>query len=325
MTTNSNMTTTIEFINIIKTELANSTKSWKTIAQAFSDAEDQFGYSSDTFKSIMNETKFNLATATKLVKIARSDRLKRHADAFGKVHAWTVLYAVTTLTDEQFDRLLASISDGSVVTSSMVAKAKATPRQSDPYKTIFNIRIDENALRGDLFDGEDYATLTSLIQEIEKLIPYIRIDAIDRFESNVAWEMQGIQRHYDRIIKRRFREAITAYKNNSQEWQRYAKNSKGLNKPRIAIYDDAADAHASMRENPAEAFAALGSDLYDMGVIWNEASQAFAKQTAEYAAKANTEFRSTSSVATVSKSAVPAFLHTSLKQSDRKRTLKLAA
>jgi hypothetical protein len=44
------------------------------------------------------------------------------------------------------------------------------------------------------------------------------------------------------------------------------------------------------------AFAALGSDLYDMSVIWTEACQAFAKQTAEYAAKANTEFRISNAV-----------------------------
>jgi hypothetical protein len=69
------------------------------------------------------------------------------------------------------------------------------------------------------------------------------------------------------------------------------KNRKNRKQPPIANFDDAADAHAVMRENPAEAFAALGSDLYDMSAIWNEACQAFGKQTAEYAAKANTEFR----------------------------------
>ena len=291
MTNISNMIAPTEFSYIIKTELENSTISWKKIAQAFCDAGDQFGTDSDAFKSILKDTRFSLATATKLVKIAQSDRLKRHADVFSKVHAWTVLYAITTLTDEQFDRLLASVSDGAVVTSLMVTKAKAEKKKLDPYKTIFNIRIDENALRGDLFDGEDYATLHSLIEEIEKLIPYIRIDAIDRFENNAVWEMNCIQKHYDKITKRKFNEAIASYKKHSPEWSTYASNSKNRTKPRIANFDDAADAHAAMLENPTAAFAALGSDLYDMSVIWTEACQAFAKQTAEYAAKANTEFR----------------------------------
>jgi len=73
------------------------------------------------------------------------------------------------------------------------------------------------------------------------------------------------------------------------------------------------------------AFAALGSDLYDMSAIWNEASQAFAKQTAEYASKANTEFRFASSVTPITQASVPEFLHTTVKSSDRKKTLKLAA
>lgn len=73
------------------------------------------------------------------------------------------------------------------------------------------------------------------------------------------------------------------------------------------------------------AFADLGSDLYDMSAIWNEASQAFAKQTAEYAAKANTEFRFASSVTPIETSSAPEFLHTTVKSSDRKRILKLVA
>lgn len=321
----SNMISPLEFITIIMTELENSVKSWTTIAQAFADAEDQFGYSSDCFKSILKETKFTVATATKLVKIARSDRLKRHGDVFAKVHAWTVLYAITTLTDDQFDRLLASVGDGAVVTSSMVTRAKDEKKDTDPYKTIFNIRIDENALRGDLFDGQDYATLHGLIDEIQKLIPYIRIDAIDRFETNVAWEMTGIQKQYDKIVKRKFDEAISAYKKHSPEWQTYAKNPKKYNKPRIANFDDTAEAYAVMRENPAEAFAALGSDLYDMSAIWNEASQAFSKQTAEYAAKANTEFRFASSITPIARTSAPEFLYATVKSSDRKKTLQLAA
>ena len=51
----------------------------------------------------------------------------------------------------------------------------------------------------------------------------------------------------------------------------------------------------------------------------------FAKQTAEYASKANTEFRFATAITPIEQAPVAEFLHTTVKSSDRKRTLKLAA
>lgn len=321
-----NTTSTFDFIQTINKELSSVTKSWKRIAQAFYDADEQFSSSSDEFKAIMKATGFNLATATKLVKIAQSDRLKRHADVFAKVHAWTVLYAVTTLTDEQFARLLVLIPEGSVVKSSMVAKAKETEKkETDPYKPIFTIRIDENALRGDLFDGDDYANLHNLVAEIQKSIPYLRVDTVDRFDNSASLHNAGLQKQYGKILTKRFGEAIANYKQSSSEWINYHKSPTKRNKPLIAIFQDVADANLALRENPAAAFAALGSDLFDMAAIWNEASQTYAAKTNEYATKANTEFCYASSIVPIEPEPVPEFLTVTAKSSKKEKYLKLAA
>lgn len=319
-----NTTSVVEFINVIKDELTSVTKSWKRIAAAFCDAEEQFGSASDEFKAIMKATGFNLATATKLVKIAQSERLKRHADVFAKVQAWTVLYSITTLTDEQFGRLLVSIPEGAVVTSSMVEKAKATEKkETDPYKPIFTIRIDENALKGDLFDGDNYAELYNLVAEIQKSIPYLRVDTVDRYENSASWYNAGIQKQYNKVLSKKFSEAIESYKMSSSEWISYKNNSKGKKTPMIAIFSDIAEAKAALRENPAAAFAALGSDLFDEAEIWNEASRIFSRKSDEYATKANTEFRYASSLVPIE--TAPEFLTVSTKSKDKTKYLSLAA
>lgn len=321
-----NVTSTFEFIQTINSELSAVTKSWKRIAQAFYDADEQFSSSSDEFKAIMKATGFNLATATKLVKIAQSKRLKRHADVFAKVHAWTVLYAVTTLTDEEFARLLVLIPEGSVVKSSMVAKAKETEKkETDPYKPIFTIRIDENALRGDLFDDDDYANLHNLVAEIQKSIPYLRVDTVNRHANSVSWYYDGVQKQYNKVLAKKFSEAIENYKMSSSEWIDYSRNSKAKKTPLIAIFSDVAEARDALRENPAEAFAALGSDLFNEAKIWNEASRIHSQKIDEYAAKANTEFCYASSIVPFEPEPVPEFLTVTAKSSKKEKYLKLAA
>lgn len=69
----SNFAAPSEFIERIASELEAVNRSWSRIGSALSEAEEIFGYDSDAFKQILKATKFSRSTATKLLKIARSE------------------------------------------------------------------------------------------------------------------------------------------------------------------------------------------------------------------------------------------------------------
>ena len=146
-----------DYADRIKKQLEASTTAWRTIADILAAASEEFGMDSDMMRSLLKQTKFSTSKASKLISIANSARLNANANLFSSVDAWTVLYSVTQLTDEEFTRLIDSIDEGDVITASTVSGARnKTDQKSDPYKTVFSIQIDVNALKATLFSDAEY-------------------------------------------------------------------------------------------------------------------------------------------------------------------------
>jgi hypothetical protein len=191
--TNANMTSTNEFALRIKTLLSASTAAWRQIATVLSDAEEQFGYDDKKFSNLLKAVAFSKATATKMIKIARDKRIAANAEIFDTCLAWTVLYEITTLDDDQFAALLnvLEMSDyerrekgNKVLTVSTVKKIKDADKEKviDPYRPAFSIRIDVEALRTKEFNGTEYEVLMDHLRAIANEVPFVRVDAATLIE-----------------------------------------------------------------------------------------------------------------------------------------------
>jgi len=305
-----------EFISIIEDELRSQNASWSKIGDALAEADSQYGTDSDAYKKILRKTNISPAKARKLVCISRSPRFKQHEDVFGTVHSWTTLYEVTTLDDDQFAELIETASDPlaidkkghSVVTASLVSKIKRgnTPVPTDPYKSIFDIRLDENALKAGEFEGEDYERLMNLVREIQDTVPFIRVDATERVEKQEASYWKKIEKEAKKVRRQTLEDAIKTYKKNDPTWKKWKTMTQKEKKraistsdsssiytssgPWIAAWSDKEELLNEFRENPEEVFASLDCDLYSNNAVYTTAANNLAEKSAAFLAKANERF-----------------------------------
>lgn len=113
-----------EYAKRIQKHLKKATGSWRKIAGEFAKAAEEFGFNSEQMKHLSKLTKFSKSKISKLISIQESERVKKHAKTFDTVNAWTTLYEVTVLSDDEFKALLESLAPGEVVTMADVNKVK---------------------------------------------------------------------------------------------------------------------------------------------------------------------------------------------------------
>lgn len=194
-----------EYVARIKAEMTKATTAWKSIAHILAAAVNDFGWQSDLMRSLLKQTKFSESKASKLIAIANSSRLKHHTDDLKSVEAWTVLYQITTLSDEEFKRLLDQVDADTVITQSNVHAVRTKDeRKTDNYKTLFNIQIDENAIKSSLFSEDDYNELLIAVQNIQDTMNYVRVLKSARYESEVARFHDDVEREVNKLIRKVF-------------------------------------------------------------------------------------------------------------------------
>lgn len=202
----SNVTSVVnDYAARIKAQIQTSSTAWKAIADLFAEAANEFGFQSDAMKSLLKKTSFSSSKAAKLIAISNSKRLQQNKDKFNCVAAWTVLYAITTLEDEEFERLLETIDEDSVVTQSLINRVKNPPmREVDNYKSVFMIQIDQFALKSQLFDERDYNELFAAIEKIQNTMNYVRVQKTNRYENEVACFVSDVEKEMNQSIRKLF-------------------------------------------------------------------------------------------------------------------------
>ena len=114
------------------------------------------------------------------------------------VHSWTVLYEITTLTDEQFVELLKKAAErvnpknmfeerAPFISFGMVLSVKREKHDKSPLCAYATVQIDFEALKAQLFSGDHLATLEEHLGQIEASLPYLRV-----VRSHVNEKAQGI-------------------------------------------------------------------------------------------------------------------------------------
>jgi hypothetical protein len=263
----SNETAVSTYVAQIKKYIGDATHSWRQIADIFASAADEFSFTSDKMKSLMKQTGFSKSKTSKLISISKSKRLRDHYNTFRATEAWTVLYEVTKLTEDEFKKLIGRLDGDEIVTQSQVNSAKTKiVTEVDPYKTVFSIQIDINAIKGGNFCGSDYSELRDLIEEIQNRLNHIRVVETSELDNDAAQFAVELEREFDRAVRKEFSEAKKVYQ----------KSAKDKNLFGFYTKDELNDLMKS--KNFEEAFSAIDSDRFDQNSLWAKAEQEVSKK-----------------------------------------------
>lgn len=258
--TKSNETAVDTYVDRIKQHLSDATFAWRQISEILAAAADEFGLDSDRMKSLRKKTKFSKSKVSKLIAIATNKRLRDHYATFQSTEAWTVLYEITKLTDDEFTKLIDSLDDDQIVTQADVNSAKTKiVAEVDPYKTVFNIQIDVNAIKCGIFTGDDYEELREAIETIQNTLNHVRVTETNQFENDAARFCAEIEREFDRLTREEFNEAKKRYKKQAKD------------KSMMGIYSEDELNFLMHNKEYETAFGALGSDQFDQTRLYNEA------------------------------------------------------
>lgn len=267
-----NTKTVDEFVADIQKNIQASTKNWWQIALAFAEAKEMYGTGSQRFKELSERTNFSVSKIAKLISIVSSERLKQYARKLSSVHSWGTLYAITTLTDEQFaafkekyeldkpDQIVRFISQEDVDSFRKVAKERSL------FKGYAIIQVDDEAVKGGLLTGVEFEELQKLLKKVEALSSYVAVKPITNDEKEELTRLTRIENKVQQLIRKAYMDCINArlefYKKNKDERQS-AFEARVLGMDREELMAD-------FKIDAREAFKYLGLE-YDMAAFYKEA------------------------------------------------------
>jgi len=283
-----NETPVAYYADKIKAEMKTATGAWRAVAELFAAAANEFSTDSDKFKSLMKVTNFSRSKVYKLIATATDERLKMYEDKLQTVIAWTVMYEITTLSNDEFQEFIASVDSDTVITIKEVNAARVKETlPPEPYKTVFSIQIDVNAIKAKLFSGVDYQELRDAIDTIQNTMNYVQVVRTSLIENDAARFADEFEREYDKLVRKLWddeKKALIA--------------SDASTKEDIAKNQDQIQSLFSERRYK-EVFSLIGSDALDQealakiaqNIVINKREQKFVPLASAYNAFANTEIR----------------------------------
>jgi len=272
MTKFTNTKTVDEFVTDIQKYIQASSKNWWQIALAFAEAKDMYGTGSQRFKELSERTSFSDSKVAKLVSIVSSDRLKQYARKLSSVHSWGTLYAITTLTEEQFaafkekyeldkpDLVVRFISQEDVDGFRREAKERSV------FKNYAIIQVDDEAVKGALLTGVEFDELQNVLTKLETLSSYIAVKRVSNDEKEELSRLNRVEDRVQQLIRKQYLDAtnlkLTDYKRHKGESQSvFESRILGKNMEELML---------DLKINDREAFKYLGIE-YDMAAFYKKA------------------------------------------------------
>jgi hypothetical protein len=268
----SNRKSVDEFASYIRTRFQGITQNWLEIAAAFAEAKEMYGTGSGSFKDLCKRTRFSESTITKLISIINFDRLKEYAVQFSSVHSWGTLYAISTLTEEQFETLKADykLNDPKTfapfITQADVERYKKGPTERSIFRGYAVIQVDDEAVKGGLLTGVEFEELQRLLEKMETMSEYVAVKRVGNEEKEELSRLNRIENKFKQLTRKRYLEGINAilaryHKMKGEKDLAFVVRILGRNRD---------EAMAHLAENPKEAFEYLSLE-YDVGAFYNEA------------------------------------------------------
>jgi hypothetical protein len=261
-----------EFVDFICDRMKTINSSWVEIAQALYEAREMYGNDSLNYKTLLKDTKFAKSTANKFIAIASSKRLKEYDEKLSAVNSWATLYAIHSMSDAKFEELVSIYKlneEGTVppfITLTNVNSILKEKTKTDPHKIYAKIRIDEEALISQVFDGDMLSKIEELLNQIETTFPYLIIErtgidekAHSQFQNKLAQEKGILDRQsFNNAIKGRLKQR---QKNDHESQADYEIRALGMSRQEL---------WEMFIENPKSAFAFIGYE-YDEAEIFDKA------------------------------------------------------
>ena len=267
-----------EFVSYIRNRIQEANRNWMEIAQAFAEAEEMYGSGSERFKQLREQTNFSRSKIAKLLAIVSSERLKKYAVQLSSVQSWGTLYAIETLTDDQFNKLKEQYkfddpyTVAPFISQTDVDKIRRGAVERSMFRGYAVIQVDDEAVKGGLLSGAEFEELERLLAKIEQLSSYVKLKRSDADEKQEISRMNQIFEKVKQVTRRHYLEAVNAtlerrvkYKGESQT--AYEVRCFGKNKSELM---------GDLHFNAEEAFKWIGAN-YDMATFYNEAEEEVSK------------------------------------------------
>lgn len=263
-----------EFASYIRTRFQLVNKNWWEIAAAFAEAREMFGTESKSFKTLREITRFSESTITKLISIVSSERLKKYAVQLSSVQSWGTLYAISSLTEEQFEALKKNykLDDPQTVapfmTQTDVSKFKKQVVERSVFRGYAVIQVDDQAVKGSLLTGVEFEQLQRLLTKIESLSSYIAVKRVLNEEKLELSRLNRIDAKSKQIARRAYTEEINSI---------LARHPKQKDENRSAhevrvLGANITELMTDLEIDAAEAFKWLGLH-YDVAGFYNKAEE----------------------------------------------------
>ena len=275
-----------EYVAYIRTRMLSTNKNWSEIAIAMSEALEMYGSDSSSYRLLLKESKFTKGTASKLVTIATSKRLRKYAVQLSLVHSWGTLYAVASLNEEkfgEFKKVYRFDDPNSVpkfITQEDVNRIKRGTSQASPFRNFAIIQLDEEALKGGLFSGDDCKNLNDLISKIESLSDYLCVKRTEMDDKEDAKYMNRLEDKKKQITRKHFLEGIAGIlskstKEPNETFKEHYIRCFGNNRDELL---------ADYQDDPKKMFARIGI-TYDEAEFYNEAQKELSSAADKFAQK----------------------------------------
>lgn len=271
------------FAKSIIRHLESNTSTWLEISEILARANAQFGFSSKKMKSLIFKVGFSESKANKLIKIAESDQLQKNKEAVAKVNSWTVLYELSALSEEKFEKVLQAIDADKVISIAWINEVlgrRQKPRKG--YRQVFSIEVDLDALKTMDFDSEKLEMVEDVLQKLKDAIPELDVVYSGILEKLAAKRAKAWSKAYHKVLRRMARKAVEEYIASSPEWISYPKRKKAgisnLVPPSIGIYSDVEEVYSGLETEQDKVFENLGADWFDNDNLMGEVEQEVQKR-----------------------------------------------
>ncbi len=176
-----------KYVSKINAQLAsiNVARPWLIVSKSLLEA--QLNLEPTDFRSLTKTLKFSKSRVSKLLTIAKSKRLDTFSDKLERVDAYTTLYEITTLGDDDFAKFEAeflSSTPAKYIERSDVTKMKSKstpPTPSSASLTFVTIKLDPNAVPA-LFAKK----LIDAVNILKSIAPQDAIVTTSAYETFVA-------------------------------------------------------------------------------------------------------------------------------------------
>ncbi|MDC0431803.1 hypothetical protein OAL97_04825 [Paracoccaceae bacterium] len=165
-------------------------------------------------KQILDQTDISPSKASKLISIAQDVRIRRNSKVFETVSAWTTLYEVTLLSDDEFDELVNNASKEGVLKVSDIRNVqdKKTKSSKSTYQNLLNIQLDWNAIKAQAVSSEDVQKVIEKLNELASEITYMKVETAPKYEKEITKYNEEVTKEFNKQSKKFYKSKEVEHK-----------------------------------------------------------------------------------------------------------------